>query len=115
MSELKVKVGEAMLITYSGYGKTNRAIRYVQSVDSRFFTDNKGTPWSYDGGTYPKKDREKHGTTAIRHATPADIEEVREQNKRNRLIVLLRDCKWEDLDTCSLEAVQHVVERGKKS
>ena len=107
-----MKVGEAMIATNSAYGRTNRAIRYVQSVDSRFFTDNVRQQWSFDGGTYPKKDREKHQSVVIRHAAVDEVNEVMEEFKRNKLIDSLRHARWEGLSTVDLEAVKSLVEKA---
>ena len=114
MSKLSVKPGDKLIVTSSRYGETRRSIRTVAKCNTLFFSDTTGDRWSYDGGSYPKCDREKHTSVKIELATPELLESVKQEYKRNKLLALLRDCKWEDLCTTSLEQVQSIVEHGER-
>jgi hypothetical protein len=81
----KLKIGDTLIRMPSSI-ETHRSVRYVQEIKVRFFTDNKGHRWRHDGNPYPRPDDNWHRHTWLETGTPAEVAEVKEENKRARLV-----------------------------
>lgn len=102
-----IKVGDKMLVAYSGLGGSS-SIHAVEKVYKRYFTCA-GRKWSYDGRIMRCMGGNKWHRPRIRRAMPKDEEAIAERQRRHDV----RHFDWNGAPQSIIDEIHNIITRTK--